>query len=211
MLWVATGRLAYVGIGVVLFVLAALLGQQLLGQVNVRITDWLHAFQYANGIGYQLVQGQYALGTGGLTGTGLGLGHPGFIPVVVSDMIFAAFGEELGLLGTTAVVVAFALLVGAGLRIAMSSRSDFNKLLAMGLTAVLGFQAFIIMAGIVRLLPLTGVTLPFVAYGGSSLVANYVLIAILMRISNEAAEWDALGPPHAESSASSTMTGTGSR
>lgn len=186
MLWMATGRAVYIVIGAVLFVVAAFLGEHLLGQVNVRITDWLHAFQYANGIGYQLVQGQYALGTGGLVGTGLGLGHPGLMPVVVSDMIFAAFGEELGLLGTTALVVAFALLVGAGLRIALSSRSEFNKLMAAGLTVVLGFQAFIIMAGIIRILPLTGVTLPFVAYGGSSLVANYVLVALLMRLSTEA-------------------------
>ena len=100
-------------------------------------------------------------------------------------MIFAAIGDELGLIGAAGVVIAFLLLVGAGLRIAQTARSDFSRLVATGLTAILGFQAFFIMAGVLRLLPLTGITLPFVAYGGSSLVANYVLIALLMRVSEE--------------------------
>jgi cell division protein FtsW (lipid II flippase) len=135
----------------------------------------------------QLVQGIYGLGTGGLLGTGLGFGQANLtqIPEVGSDYIFAAIGTEWGLLGTSLVVFAFVLIVGAGLRIAQTARSDFAKLLAAGLTVILGMQAFFIMAGIVRLLPLTGITLPFIAYGGSSLVANYVLIALLMRISDE--------------------------
>ena len=107
------------------------------------------------------------------------------IPEVHSDYIFAAFGTEMGLLGTTSIVFAFLLLVGAGLRIAQTARSEFAQMVAAGLTVIIGFQAFFIMAGIVRLLPLTGITLPFMAYGGSSLVANYVLIALLMRISDE--------------------------
>ncbi|MGH9060679.1 MAG: FtsW/RodA/SpoVE family cell cycle protein, partial [Acidimicrobiales bacterium] len=146
----------------------------------------LHPFAHAGTSGYQIVQGEYALGSGGLTGAGLGLGHPGVIPLSWSDMIFAAFGESLGLLGTTGLIIAYLLLVGAGLRIALTNRSDFSKLLAAGLTVIIGLQAFIIMAGITRILPLTGITLPFVAYGGSSLVASYILVAMLMRLSNEA-------------------------
>ena len=103
-------------------------------------------------------------------------------------MIFAAIGTEMGLVGAAAVVIAFMLLVGAGLRIAQTARSDFSRLMATGLTIIIGFQAFFIMAGVVRLLPFTGITLPFVAYGGSSLLANYILIALLMRISDEGAQ-----------------------
>lgn len=186
MLWLATGRTSYLVIGAGLFAAATFVGQRLFGQAGERINVWLHAFHFASGQGYQIVQGQYALGSGGIAGTGLGLGQPGSIPVVPSDMIFAAIGEELGLLGTTALVIAFLLLVAAGLRIALTHHSEFSKLLAAGLTVILGLQAFIIMAGITRLLPLTGVTLPFVAYGGSSLVANYILVALLMRLSTEA-------------------------
>jgi peptidoglycan glycosyltransferase len=110
--------------------------------------------------------------------------------VVESDMIFAAIGEELGLVGAAAVLIAFVLMIGAGLRIAQRAASGFERLLATGLTTLLGFQAFIIMAGVVRLLPLTGVTLPFVSYGGSSLLANYVLLALLLRISDDTASRD---------------------
>ena len=137
--------------------------------------------------------GLYGMGSGGLLGTGLGFGRivaacttcSNPIPEVQSDYIFAAFGTEMGLLGTTAIVFAFVLLVGAGLRTAQTARSEFAQMVAAGLTVIIGFQALFIMAGIVRLLPLTGITLPFMAYGGSSLVANYVLIALLMRISDE--------------------------
>lgn len=185
MLWMATGRAVYLVVGAVLFAVGALVASHLFGQVHERVAIWLDPWKYSNTIGYQVVQGQYAMGSGGVAGTGLGLGYPTHIPVVASDFIFAAFGEETGLLGTSALVIAYLLLIGAGLRTALAARSDFAKLLAAGLTVLLGFQAFFIMAGVVRLLPLTGVTLPFVAYGGSSLVANYVLVAMLMRISSE--------------------------
>ena len=185
MLWVATGRVAYLVVAAALFVVGALVMSVLLVQVHQRISVWLDPWSHASSIGYQSVQALYAMGSGGLTGTGLGLGRPDLVPVVASDYIFAAIGEELGLLGTTAVVVAFLLLVGAGMRAALRARSDFSKLLVTGLTATLGFQAFFIMAGVVRLLPVTGVTLPFVAYGGSSLVANYVLLALIVRVSDE--------------------------
>ena len=129
------------------------------------------------------------MGTGGVGGTGLGFDHfAGQIPELTSDMIFAAIGTEMGLVGCAAVVMAFVLLVGAGFRVAQTARSDFSRLMATGLTLIVGFQAFFIMAGVVRLLPFTGVTLPFVAYGGSSLLANYILIALMLRISDEGAQ-----------------------
>jgi cell division protein FtsW (lipid II flippase) len=136
------------------------------------------------------VQAAFAFADGGVAGRGLNLGVPTKIPVVESDMIFAAIGEELGLVGAAAVLIAFVLMIGAGLRIAQQAASGFERLLATGLTTLLGFQAFIIMAGVVRLLPLTGVTLPFVSYGGSSLLANYVLLALLLRISDDTASRD---------------------
>ena len=121
---------------------------------------------------------------GGIAGTGIGLGRPERVPYVASDFIFVAIAEELGLLGATAVLMAYLLIIGSGLRTAIQAEHGFDKLLAAGLTALLGFQAFVILAGVTRLLPLTGVVLPFVAYGGSALVANYILLALLLRISD---------------------------
>jgi cell division protein FtsW (lipid II flippase) len=196
MLWLATGRGRYIVFGLGLFAAGAFAASRLFSQVGERVANWLHPWTRVGlpGGSDQLVQGIYGLGTGGLIGTGLGFGQANLsqIPDVGSDYIFAAIGTEWGLLGTTAVVFAFVLIVGAGLRIAQTARSDFAKLLAAGLTVIIGMQAFFIMAGIVRLLPLTGITLPFMAYGGSSLVANYVLVALLMRLSDEG-QPDALG------------------
>jgi cell division protein FtsW (lipid II flippase) len=128
------------------------------------------------------------LGSGGIGGSGLGLGAGAYlITNSRTDFIFAVIGEEMGMFGATMIVIAFMTLVGAGLRIAQADRSEFAKLTATGLTIILGFQAFFIIGGILRLLPLTGITLPFVSYGGSALIANYVLVAILMRISDEGA------------------------
>jgi cell division protein FtsW (lipid II flippase) len=188
MLWLTSGRWNYLALGLVLFVAGAFAADRLFAQVNVRVSEWLHP--QATG---QIMAGLYGMGTGGLLGTGLGFGHVAAacsgcvnpIPEVQSDYIFAAFGTEMGLLGTTAILFAFVLLVGAGLRTAQTARSEFGQMVAAGLTVIIGFQAMFIMAGIVRLLPLTGITLPFMAYGGSSLVANYVLIALLMRLSDE--------------------------
>jgi cell division protein FtsW (lipid II flippase) len=191
MLWLATGRVLWLVVGLVLFAIGAFAAAHLFSQVHVRVESWTQPWRYARTVGYQMVQGLYAFGNGGLTGTGLGYGvlgancsHPA-IPAVCTDYIFSAFGEEMGLLGTTLLVFGFVLLVGAGLRIAQAARSEFAKMTAAGLTLILGMQAFFIMGGIVRLLPLTGITLPFIAYGGSSLVANYILVALLMRISDE--------------------------
>jgi cell division protein FtsW (lipid II flippase) len=186
MLWVATGRTGYLLFGVVLFGIGAYVAGRYFSQVHIRVEDWLDPWKYASGSGAQLVQSWYALGSGGIGGSGLGLGAGAYlISIPQSDFIFAIIGEEMGLLGASMVVVAFLLLVGAGLRIAQSARSEFAKLTAVGLTLIVGFQAFFIMGGVLRLLPLTGITLPFVSYGGSALVANYVLVAMLVRISDE--------------------------
>jgi cell division protein FtsW (lipid II flippase) len=157
-------------------------------QTHIRVETWLDPWKVIppSDPGGQLREAWYALGSGGIGGSGLGLGFGAYsIPNVRTDFIFAAIGEEMGLLGSTMVVVAFLLLVGAGLRVAQAARSEFAKLTATGLTIIIGFQAFFIIGGVVRLLPLTGITLPFVSYGGSALIASYVLIALLMRISDE--------------------------
>jgi cell division protein FtsW (lipid II flippase) len=189
LLWIATGRIGYLVFGIGLFAGGALVASRVFMQVHERVLIWFHAGQYASAQGYQLVQSWYSLAAGGISGTGLGRGSSGTYlhGYVISDLIFTAIGEELGLIGTAAVVFAFVLIVGTGLRIAQTARSDFARLLAAGLTLLLGLQAFFVMAGILRLLPFTGITLPFMAYGGSSLLANYALIAVLMRISDEGA------------------------
>jgi cell division protein FtsW (lipid II flippase) len=188
LLWITTGRAAYLVLGLVLFAIGALVAAHFFSQVHVRISIWLDPWKSLSGNGAQLGQGWFALGNGGIGGTGLGLDPiTGFIPQLTSDMIFAAIGNQLGLVGASVVVIGFLLLVGSGLQIAQRARSDFSRLVATGLTTILGFQAFFIMAGVIRLLPLTGITLPFVAYGGSSLITNYILIALLLRISDEGA------------------------
>jgi cell division protein FtsW (lipid II flippase) len=187
LLWTSTGRVVYLVAGLALFAVGAIVAAHSFPQVHERVTVWLNPWPYALGNGDQLVQGWYALARGGILGTGVGLGSAGaYVTSLTTDMMTAAIGEEMGLLGLAAVVCGFTLLVGTGLQIAQRSRTDFARLCAVGLTVVIGFQAFYIMAGVLRLLPLTGITLPFMAYGGSSLVANYVLIALLMRLSEEA-------------------------
>ncbi|MEQ8717959.1 MAG: FtsW/RodA/SpoVE family cell cycle protein [Acidimicrobiales bacterium] len=185
-LWIATERAAYLLMGGTLFLGGAVFAWSQFTHVQTRVDVWLDPWQDPRGDGFQIVEAAFAFGSGGLTGTGPGLGDPGRIPFAETDFIFAAIGEELGLLGATAVLVTFMLMIGTGLRIALAVENDFTKLLAAGLTTLLGVQAFIIIAGVIRVLPLTGVTLPFVSYGGSSLVANYVLLALLVRISDEA-------------------------
>jgi cell division protein FtsW (lipid II flippase) len=209
MIWLATGRWTYVALGLVVFIAATYLASHALGQVNERITEWLNPWANALGSGYQPVQGELAFARGGWFGTGIGFGLAArVLPVSSSDFIFAVIGEELGLVGAAAVVCCFAIIVGAGLRAARRARSEFARLAAAGLTATLGLQAFLIMAGNTRLLPLTGVTLPFVSYGGSSLVANYALLALVMRISNEGNQPVTEPPvPSWSSSAEATTTG----
>lgn len=184
MVYVATGRAAYVVTGAGLFAVGSMLSYRWFDHVQTRVEIWIDPFEDPKGAGFQIVEAAFALADGGLTGTGLGQGTPGKVPFAVTDMIFAAIGEELGLLGATAILAAFLLLVGAGFRVASEAGSPFEKMLAAGLTALLGFQAFVIIGGVLRVLPLTGVTLPFVSYGGSSLISNYIILALLIRISD---------------------------
>ncbi len=184
MMWVATERAIYLILGLVLFSAAAYTAYQLFSVVQTRVSIWLDPWSQYEGKGYQIVQAMFAFANGGTGGTGLGLGSPTKIPAAKTDYIFAAIGEEMGLVGATAVLIAFLLMIGAGLRIAVRSERAFEKLLATGLTTIIGMQAFIIIGGVVRVVPLTGITLPFVSYGGSSLLANWVLLALLIRISD---------------------------
>ena len=187
MLYMATARASYVGIGAGLFAGGATIAYQIFGHVQDRVTTWINPWPLAQDQGFQLVQALFAFGSGGVAGTGLGLGSPGSIPNASTDFVFAAIGEELGLVGTTAVLVVYLLFVGVGFRVALRAEQPFLKLLAAGLTTMLGIQTFIILGGVTRLIPLTGITMPFVSYGGSSLLANFVILALLLRISDEVA------------------------
>ncbi len=187
MLWVATGRAAYLVIGLLLFVVGAYAGWLLFDHVQLRVDIWLHALDpakvFEQGFG-QLAQAEFGMASGGIVGTGLGQGSPGLIPFASTDFIFAAIGEELGLLGTTAVLLLILVLVGKGLRVALRAPDGFSTLLAVGLSTLVALQAFVIIGGVTRIIPLTGVTLPFVSYGGSSLVSNFVLLGLLVRVSS---------------------------
>jgi peptidoglycan glycosyltransferase len=187
LVWVVTGRAIYLVICAVLFAAGSVGAYHQFSHVHDRVAIWTNPWADPAHTGYQIIQGTYALASGGTTGTGLGLGDPTRIPAVHNDFIFAAIGEELGLVGTTAILVAFLLIIGGGLRIATRAERPFEKALAAGLTTIVGVQAFVIIGGVIRVVPLTGVTLPFVSYGGSSLLANYVLLAILLRISDTSA------------------------
>jgi cell division protein FtsW (lipid II flippase) len=184
MLWVATARASYLAVGGTLFALGAVFAWSTFGHVQRRVRVWLDPWVDVAGEGYQIAQATFAIADGGVTGTGLGLSGSIAIPVAETDFIFAVIAQELGLLGATAVLVSFLLLVGSGLRTAVRADNPFDKLLATGLAALIGVQAFIIVAGVTRVLPLTGITLPFVSYGGSSLLGSWLLLALLVRISD---------------------------
>ena len=183
-LWVASERWIVLAVGGAMFVVGAVASWMMFGHVQKRVDIWLDPFADPKGDGFQIVEASFALADGGLTGTGLGRGEPTRIPFVETDFIFAAIGEELGLAGSVAVLMAFLLLVGSGLRVALRAERVFEdcSLLASPLAAV---QTFVIVGGVLRVVPLTGITLPFVSYGGSSLVANYVLLGLLVRMSHE--------------------------
>ena len=186
MIWVASGRVGYLVVGGILFAAGAAIGYLALSHVQARVGYWLHALEpdKVNDFGYgQLAQSWFALASGGLVGTGLGRGSPDLIPYPASDFILSAFGEELGMLGTAAILLLFVGLIGRGLRVALDREDSFGRLLAVGLTMTIALQTFTIAAGVTRLIPLTGVPLPLVSYGGSSRVATYVMIALLVRIS----------------------------
>ena len=182
MLYAATGRVAYPAVGLLTFAFGAVLAYRLFGHLRERVAVWLDPFADPLDAGYQVVQVLFAIANGGVTGTGLGLGSPEGIPFAHTDAIFAVAGEELGLLGATGILLAYALLLARGMRIAIRCRDDVGTLLAVGLTAIIGLQVFVIVGGLTRIIPLTGITLPMISYGGSSLVANHVLLALLLRI-----------------------------
>ena len=189
LLWVTTGLKSYLFLGLAMLGGGGYVADKLFHQVHQRVSlmldPWNYNFIHGSS---QIALGQFSLAAGGVFGTGLGLGQSGNIPEISSDMIFAALGEELGFIGVILIVSLFAAFVGEGFRIAQRSHSDYVRLTATGLTATLGLQAFFIMAGVLRIVPFTGITLPFMAYGGSSLFANYLIVALLLRISHENSE-----------------------
>jgi cell division protein FtsW (lipid II flippase) len=185
LLYAATGAAGYLVAGGLMTLTGAAAAAFLFDHVQRRIIAWIAPFEHYQDEGYQIVQGIFAMGTGSLSGAGPGLGRPDLIPNAATDFIFAAIGEELGFAGTVAILAIYALVVAVGLGIAFRSRDTFRKLLAAGLTFVMAVQVFLIVGGVLRIVPLTGITLPFMSYGGSALVGNLVLVALLLRISHE--------------------------
>jgi cell division protein FtsW (lipid II flippase) len=192
MLYAATGRFVFVAGGMALFLAGAAFVYQVVPRVQDRVSIWIDPWPHAQTEAYQLVQSLFAIAFGGFAGTGLGRGTftdadgHALIPYLNTDFIYAALAHELGLVGIAAVLLVYMLFVSRGFRIAMLAQDGFSKLLAAGLTFSFALQTFIIVGGVVRLIPLTGITLPFVSYGGSSLLANFVLLAGLLLVSNRA-------------------------
>jgi len=193
LLYTATGRAGYVVLGLILFIVGAFVMYQLVDHVRTRVDIWLDPFADPSGAGYQVVQSLYAFARGGLLGTGLGAGLPLIsgrlpIPAIQTDFPLAALGEELGLVGIMAILGIYLVVIERGLRIGAAARDDFRALLASGLALVVGVQAFIIAAGNLKLIPLTGITLPFISYGGSSLLVNGIVVGLLLALSDKGVE-----------------------
>jgi len=194
MLYAATGRIAYIILGALLFTLGSLVTHSLFGHVQLRVQSWLDPWQDPDGAGFQILQSIFNIADGGLTGTGLGAGFSQTIPKVETDFIFSAIASELGLLGATAVLLAFLAFVYRGIKISLLAKDEASKLLAFGLTAMFALQTLIIVGGVTKAIPLTGITLPFVSYGGSSVVGNFILTALLLVISEKAGRREAEEP-----------------
>jgi cell division protein FtsW (lipid II flippase) len=183
MLYIGTARWAFVVAGLAIVALNLYLAYHLFGYVHARIDIWLHPLSRAQGAGYQVAQSVYAFAGGDVLGTGLGRGYPGYIPAVQTDFVFAAIGEELGTVGAFAIIAFYIALTVRGLRISVRQPADYGMLLGVGMTAILSVQSLVIMAGNLAMIPITGITLPFVSYGGSSIIVNFVLIGILLCLS----------------------------
>jgi len=191
MLYIATGRRSWAILGFILFLIGAFAASELVSHVGQRFSIWLHPFSTANLVdglqpSYQTAQGLYGMANGGLLGRGLGGGQPFWTPLVQSDLIFTAFGEELGLAGVMALLLLYGLLVQRGLRTALLAKDEYSKLLASGLAFMFALQVFVIVGGVTRVIPLTGITTPFLSQGGSSLVASWLLVAAIARMSDTA-------------------------
>jgi cell division protein FtsW (lipid II flippase) len=206
MLYLATERSSWVWIGIVLFMGGATVADRLFVHVQTRVANWVDPFADAQGDGYQMVQSLFSLGSGGIAGAGLGGGHPELVPVINSDFIVAAFGEELGFIGLAAMIMVYMLLAMRGLRSGLAVRDTFGKLLAGGLSFLLMWQIFVVIGGISKLIPQTGLTAPFLSAGGSSLLASYIMVALLLRISDAARRPQASRPkPQAPIAEASTV------
>jgi cell division protein FtsW (lipid II flippase) len=183
MLYAATGQGRYVLTGLALLIVATIVGYRLFDHVALRVDAWWNPWEDASGRSFQIVQSLLAFASGGVLGQGLGQGLPTAIPVVHTDFVFAAIGEEYGLMGASAVIMCFAFLVSRAFHIALKARRPFDQLLAAGIGSLFGLQSLVIMAGTLKLIPLTGVTLPFVSYGGSSLLTSMIMVGLLLHIS----------------------------
>ena len=188
MLYAATGRIAYVILGSLLFALGSFATYLMFSHVQVRVQIWLDPWSDPSGSGFQITQSIFNIADGGITGTGLGEGFSQTIPNVQTDFVFSTVASELGLLGATALLLAFLVFVYRGMKIALLAEDDASKLLAFGLTAMFALQTLIIIGGVTKAIPLTGITLPFVSYGGSSVVGNFILTALLLVVSEKAGE-----------------------
>lgn len=186
MLFMATGRVSWLLIGVVLVGVGGFGIYQISAKIQQRFSNFLDPLGNYDGTGFQLSQSLFGMSSGGISGSGLGEGHPELVPVAHSDYILAAIGEEFGLIGLAGVLVLFGMLAIRGFGTALRTRDTYGKLVASGLSLTLAVQVFVVTGGISALLPMTGLTTPFMSAGGSSLMANYVLLAILLRISNAA-------------------------